>query len=116
MKHMIKKFGFSVRLFVNVVIISVGTLTASVALAAAPDNVVQKVRSPAYRGVPVMMLALPGRGTVLSTPGQITTIIIENEAGRSCNAYLARTDKAGVLEIPVARTAHCSSPRIVVHR
>lgn len=70
----------------------------------------------AARPVPLMLLALPGRGTVMSAPGEVETIIIENASGTVCRAYLARTDKGGALEIPVARTAQCPSPRIVVHR
>ncbi len=99
-------------------IVGIGLFAASsvLAFAASPNDRVQKVRMAAQKDVPVMMLALPGRGAVLSTPGQIATIVIENEAGSACNTYLARTDKAGVLEIPVVRTAHCPSPRIVVHR
>ncbi len=65
---------------------------------------------------PVMMLSLPGRGALLSAPGEIATITIESRNGKTCSTYLARTDTAGVLDVPVASTKHCISPRIVIYR
>ena len=88
----------------------------SISLAAPVRKDIHKVQVSASQKIPVMMLSLPGRGMLLSAPGEIATVVIENGAGGSCTAYLARTDHAGVLEVPVARTTHCPSPRIVVHR
>lgn len=63
-----------------------------------------------------MLLALPGRGAVLSAPREVGTVTVENENGDVCSAHLTTTDQGGALEIPVARTPHCPAPRIVVYR
>jgi hypothetical protein len=77
---------------------------------------IHNARTAVHKDIPVMMLALPGRGVLLSAPGEIATITIESNMGTDCGSYLARTDGAGLLEVPVARTPNCPSPRIVVHR
>ena len=77
---------------------------------------IHSARTAIHKDIPVMMLALPGRGVLLSAPSEIATIVIENKNGVDCGSYLARTDHAGLLEVPVARTRNCPAPRIVVHR
>ncbi|PHS23298.1 MAG: hypothetical protein COA84_11310 [Robiginitomaculum sp.] len=88
--------------------------TASAQAPAQPN--IHKARAAVHKDIPVMMLAMPGRGILLSAPGEITTITIESNNGVDCGSYLARTDDAGLLEVPVARTPNCPSPRIVIHR
>ena len=77
---------------------------------------IHKARAAVHKNIPVMMLAMPGRGVLLSAPSEIATITIENNMGANCGSYLARTDGAGLLEVPVARTGNCPAPRIVIHR
>jgi hypothetical protein len=102
--------------FVFFMVLGLVVLVASRAFSATPLENVQKVRTGIHNKVPVMMLSMPGRGMVLSAPKEVATVVIENSAGKSCGAFLVRTDINGVLEVPVARTPKCQSPRIVVHR
>ncbi len=96
--------------------LGVGLMMVSSALAGTTPPVVHKVSAMVHKNNPVMMVSLPGRGVLLSAPGEIATVVIENEAGQNCGRYLVKTDDAGLVEVPVARTARCSSPRIVIHR
>ena len=69
-----------------------------------------------HRDSAVMMLALPGRGDIVSAPGETATIVIENASGQVCKIVKVRSGPGGVVEVPVAQTRRCRSPRIVVHR
>lgn len=91
-------------------------IMASSALAGTTPPAVHKASAMVHKNNPVMMVSLPGRGVLLSVPGEIATVVIENDAGQDCGRYLVKTDEAGLVEVPVARTAHCPSPRIVIHR
>ncbi|PHS29012.1 MAG: hypothetical protein COA85_02090 [Robiginitomaculum sp.] len=93
-----------------------GLIMASAALADASPPVVHKVSTKVHKSNPVMMVSLPGRGVLLSAPGEIATVVIENDAGSNCGTYLVKTNLAGLFEVPVARTVRCPSPRIVIHR
>ena len=72
--------------------------------------------APKVHGSAVMMLALPGRGAVLSAPGETATIIIEGANGRICRRMKVRSGSGGLVQIPIAQTRRCPSARIVVLR
>ncbi len=69
-----------------------------------------------HRDVAVMMLALPGRGAVLSAPGETVTIVIENARGQVCKIMQVRSGADGLVQVPVAQTRRCPAARIVVQR
>jgi len=99
-----------------VISLGISLMMASSALADTSLPMVHKVSTNIHKSNPVMMVSLPGRGVLLSTPGEIATVVIENDAGQNCGRYLVKTNEAGVFEVPVARTERCPSPRIVIHR
>lgn len=74
-----------------------------------PVGFVGSVASP----TPVLLLADPGMAYIFSVPSQQMQIRIEGQSG-ICFDQMARTDTAGVIELPIASTRRCQQPRLVV--
>ncbi len=63
--------------------------------------------------IPLVVLAEPGRAFVLSIPNRQIQVRIES-GNTACKQTLGQTNSSGLFEIPIAATAHCAAPRLVV--
>jgi len=102
-------------LIISVLFLSTPAFTSDAAKPAQVPATIIKVASskPVNSSIPLIFMADPGVAFIISAPIRQLQVRIEGESG-VCAGQLLQTDASGVAEVPIAATARCVRPRLVV--
>ncbi|MCF6294042.1 MAG: hypothetical protein L3J04_11680 [Robiginitomaculum sp.] len=102
-------------LIISVLFLSTPAFTANDAEPAQVPATIIKVANtqPVNSSIPLIFMADPGVAFIISAPSRQLQVRIESDSG-VCAGQLLQTDESGVVEIPIAATARCVRPRLVI--